>query len=150
MTSLPNPKCSDYVEVTTGTWPQNAGCFTSASTPRYQEQQQQSLNYVSKECSYLGCFKVQKYVTAFCFCLLNIQERLVSTKYGNGFKASQNKQSQCGAKSGVVDTDFFAPTHPPVGKKKSPVNFKQLTIRTALVQDIHLMIKKCVCTVKDF
>ena len=100
--------------------------------------------------SYLGCFKVQKYVTAFCFCLLNIQERLVSTKYGNGFKASQNKQSQCGAKSGVVDTDFFAPTHPPVGQKKSPVNFKQLTIRTALVQDIHLMIKKCVCTVKDF
>ena len=54
-------------------------------------------------------------------------------------------------------TDFFAQAHPPVGQKTSLVNFKYkittsatVTIRMALVQDIHLTTKKYVCTVKDF
>ena len=59
------------------------------------------------------------------------------------------------AQSGVIDTQIFSrpPTHPWVKKRHSlTLNTKlqlQLTIRTALVQDIRLMKKNCVCTVKE-
>ena len=83
----------------------------------------------------------------------NIPE--VLENLGNRFiKARQTEWYQCGAQFGVIDTQFFLPppTHPPMGQKTSLVNFKhkklrlQLTIRMALVQDINLTTKNCVCT----
>ena len=48
----------------------------------------------------------------------NIPKVLENT--GNGFtKPTRTEWYQCGAQFGVIDTQFFAPTHPPVGKKTS-------------------------------
>ena len=72
-----------------------------------------------------------------------------------GFKARQSEWCQCWARSGVIDTQIFShppPTHLPGVKKSHLLTFKhkiQLTIWTALVQDIRLMTKNCVCMVKD-
>ena len=78
-------------------------------------------------------------------------------KVGNRF---QNPPRQTASVWGPVQchryTDFFTPAHPPVGQKTSPVNFKHKVttsadycIWTALVQDILLTTKKCVCMVKE-
>ena len=46
-------------------------------------------------------------------------------KYGKPvYKACQNKRYQCGARFGVIDTHFFSPTHPSMGKKMSLVSYK--------------------------
>ena len=63
---------------------------------------------------------------------------------------------QSGAWSGAINTQIFLcpPTHSWVKKCHwLTLNAKlglQLTIQMALVRDISLMTKKCVCTVKDF
>ena len=50
-------------------------------------------------------------------------------------------------------TDCFTAAYPPVGQKTSLNNFKhkikrlELTIQTALVHDIPLMTKNCVCII---
>ena len=51
---------------------------------------------------------------------------------------------------------FFAPTHPPLGKKTSLVNFKHKITTWANYTDgigtgytVHLMTNNCVCMVKD-
>ena len=67
-------------------------------------------------------------------------------------KTHQDEQRQCGAQSGVIDTQIFLhpTTYPiPMGQKMSLVNFKHKITTSALVQDIHLTTKKYVCTVKD-
>ena len=53
-----------------------------------------------------------------------------------GSKTCQNKRHQCGAQSGVINTQiFFAPTHPPVGQKMSLLNFKHKTTTLANYTD---------------
>ena len=69
-------------------------------------------------------------------------------------KTRQEERRQCGARSGVINTqNFLGPTtHPWVKKLHSlTLNTKlqlQLTMYT-LVQDMRLTTKKYVCTVKD-
>ena len=71
-------------------------------------------------------------------------------------KTCQGEHRQCGAWSGVINTQIFSrpPTNPWVKKHHLfTLNTKlqlQLTIWTALVQDIHLMTKNCVSMVKDY
>ena len=71
---------------------------------------------------------------------------------GNRFSRPAKTNGVSGAQSGVINTQIFShpPTHPPVGKKMSLINFKHkiTTIQTALLQDIRPMTKNCVCTVK--
>ena len=81
----------------------------------------------------------------------------ISRKCGKPFsKTCQGERRQCGARSGVINTQIFSrpPTHPWVKKHHSfTLNTKlqlQLTIWTALVQDIHLTTKNCVSMVKDY
>ena len=70
-------------------------------------------------------------------------------------KTRQDIQCQCGTRSGVINTQIFLrpPTHRWVKKcHLFTLNTKlrlQLTIWTALVQDICLTIKKYFCMVKD-
>ena len=77
-------------------------------------------------------------------------------KYGKPvFKARQKQTASVGPSPVSSTPRLFSrpPTHPWVKKRHSlTLNTKlqlQLTIRTALVQDICLMTKNCVCTVKE-
>ena len=83
------------------------------------------------------------------------QNSNISEMWESGLKTRQNEQRRCGPQYGVDKQICFSqtPTHPWVKKRHSlTLNTKlrlQLTIQTALVQDIRLMTKNCVCTVKD-
>ena len=70
-------------------------------------------------------------------------------------KCHQVKHRQCGAQSGVINTQIFSrlPIHPLVKKGHLlTLNTKlrlQQTIQMALVQDIRITTKKYVCMLKD-
>ena len=79
------------------------------------------------------------------------QNSNISEIWETGSKTRQNEQRQCRVQCSVVDTKIFSCpiTHPWV-KKHHSLTFKHKIRSSALVQDIHLMTKKYVCTEKDF